>query len=52
LSKAGVIEEMVGDTMDSLDDPDMEDAADEEVCRVLAHSHAPPPFSTSTSIHY
>lgn len=29
--QAGVIEETVGDAMDSLDDPELEDAADEEV---------------------
>eukprot|EP00035_Acanthoeca_spectabilis_P007761 m.142560 g.142560 ORF g.142560 m.142560 type:complete len:271 (+) comp14074_c0_seq2:1887-2699(+) len=32
---AGVIEETVGDAMDSLDDPELEDAADEEVEKVL-----------------
>eukprot|EP00038_Savillea_parva_P006874 m.166476 g.166476 ORF g.166476 m.166476 type:complete len:211 (-) comp12692_c0_seq1:1295-1927(-) len=35
MMKAGVIEEMVGDTMDTMDDEDLLEAADEEVEKVL-----------------
>jgi charged multivesicular body protein 3 len=33
--KAGIIEEMIDDTMDVMDDEDIEEAADEEVNKVL-----------------
>lgn len=36
--QAGVIEEMVGDTMDTMDDEDLLEAADEEVqCLTITH---------------
>ncbi|CEP15313.1 hypothetical protein [Parasitella parasitica] len=35
MTKAGIIEEMIGDTMDMMDDEDIEEAADEEVNKVL-----------------
>ena len=38
-SQAGVIEEMVGDTMEALDGDGIEEAADEEVCHLCLHRH-------------
>ncbi|KAF1805438.1 Snf7-domain-containing protein [Mucor lusitanicus] len=35
MTKAGIMEEMIGDTMDMMDDDDIEEAADEEVNNVL-----------------
>lgn len=35
MTKAGLMEEMIGDTMDMMDDDDIEEAADEEVNNVL-----------------
>ncbi|KAL9554284.1 hypothetical protein PS6_003505 [Mucor atramentarius] len=35
MTKAGIMEEMIGDTMDMMDDDDIEEAADEEVNDVL-----------------
>lgn len=35
MMKAGIIEEMLEDTMEGLDDPDLDDEADEEVDKVL-----------------
>ncbi|CAO3691287.1 unnamed protein product [Rhizopus stolonifer] len=35
MTKAGIMEEMIGDTMDTMDDDDIEEAADEEVNNVL-----------------
>ncbi|KAI8883991.1 Snf7-domain-containing protein [Backusella circina FSU 941] len=35
MTKAGLMEEMIGDTMDMMDDEDIEEAADEEVNKVL-----------------
>lgn len=35
IPKAGIIEEMMDDTMEALDDEDLDEEADEEVDRVL-----------------
>lgn len=35
MTKAGIMEEMIGDTMEMMDDDDIEEAADEEVNNVL-----------------
>ncbi|GAA5795309.1 hypothetical protein HPULCUR_000665 [Helicostylum pulchrum] len=35
MTKAGIMDEMIGDTMDMMDDDDIEEAADEEVNNVL-----------------
>jgi len=40
MTKAGIIEEMVDDAMDALDEADDEDAADEEVAKILTELNA------------
>ncbi|KOO53882.1 hypothetical protein Ctob_016451, partial [Chrysochromulina tobinii] len=40
MTKAGIIEEMVDDVMDTVDEADDEDAADEEVAKILTELNA------------